>query len=436
MKYNVFLSYTAKDKPIAQAISQSLMNAFNGEIMVYLADEQVAGGDNWKNELKSNLEKCNSIISLISKDSILKPWIYVEWSAFWLQDKKYFTLLLDEVKLTDLIQPLLDRQVVYLNEKTSIISFFRALSGEIDTKEVNYWLYIENFLTNLNKGINIKLKNEFGVYANPNTLLPSTDHEKLLICEYYYSIEDISVVTRILKYVSDDIAKKDFILRILSTSKFQVDKEIKIAIEISKFIERPYFLGVIMRAILEKGISSHNILIELVELIARKSQTELKLLVLYMSKHDLSNSSICRYTIGKIEGSSTLRQIICRLIDNGATTSTELISYLLDRIKGNAEFRTLSIYLIENDLEESSLFKLSVEKNNNSNELKNVAIELIDNNKYSKSVFDFTLQEIIKSKKSSTKSILVDLFKRLRRVDPNFAKGFIDNHDSVPGYLL
>ena len=87
MPYRIFVSHTANDKLIAEEITRIINNAFEGDIELYLAFQEIGGGDEWKKSIKDNLNKCDAIICLVTPEYAHKHWLFIEWSAFWIADK-------------------------------------------------------------------------------------------------------------------------------------------------------------------------------------------------------------------------------------------------------------------------------------------------------------------------------------------------------------
>ena len=107
MSYSIFLSHATEDAAIAKTIKEKLNKIFP-ELSIYLATDEIRSGTKWKDELKQNLQEHNAIITLISQISIDKPWIYTEWSPFWMAEKPFHLLLLDDKLKKDLIGPMKD----------------------------------------------------------------------------------------------------------------------------------------------------------------------------------------------------------------------------------------------------------------------------------------------------------------------------------------
>ncbi|HFD40523.1 MAG TPA: TIR domain-containing protein [Anaerolineae bacterium] len=126
MTYRIFVSHTKVDSEVAQAITNVLNNAFEGNVHLYLASREVIGGEEWKKELKKELKERDAIICVITPESVRSPWLFIEWSAFWIADKRFYLLISDEIRVSDLVQPMQDRQMTLMQQKISVINLFRG----------------------------------------------------------------------------------------------------------------------------------------------------------------------------------------------------------------------------------------------------------------------------------------------------------------------
>jgi hypothetical protein len=123
MPYKIFVSHTANDRLIAEEATRVINNAFEGEIQLYLACHEIGGGDEWKKSIKDNLQQCDALLCLVTPEYAHKPWLFIEWSAFWLADKRFYILLTDDVKLSDLVHPMQDRQTTNILDEVSVRMF-------------------------------------------------------------------------------------------------------------------------------------------------------------------------------------------------------------------------------------------------------------------------------------------------------------------------
>ena len=77
MSYRIFVSHTGNDKVIAEEVTRIINNAFEGDIEFYLASQEIGGGDEWKEAIKDNINKCDAIICLVTPEYVHKPWLFI-----------------------------------------------------------------------------------------------------------------------------------------------------------------------------------------------------------------------------------------------------------------------------------------------------------------------------------------------------------------------
>lgn len=363
MSYNIFLSHSEIDTPIAKAIAKIINDAFAGDIFIYLALENVVGGAAWKNELKENLERCDAIITIFTQDSLFKPWIYVEWSPFWLKNKIYYTLISNDISNADLIQPMIDRQVVKINKTDDVRLFFKGLSKDSNTKNSSFWRHVDDFIIEVENGLNEKLDTKYGIYRRIEKELPEGDFDKRSIAEFFYKKNDYNNFSRIAQRIRDDWMKVDIILNLFKDSKISHADELTLSLEIAKTINRGSYIGDVVKEIIRLGDLDTKVVFDLVDMVAKRNQDELRYIAEYLIEYDH-------------EG-------------------TDLFEHVIESIRSNAHFRNIAKYAIGLNKHEGDLLTFLVEKFNNSAELKNVAMELIDTNYYHSSCMDKVINKII-----------------------------------------
>lgn len=136
--YKIFISYSTEDLKLAEGIRIQLNNSFKGVIHCFLAKKDISASTAWKDEIKNNIRESDAIISILTRKSIDRPWIYIEWAPFWLEGKTQFFLLANDVKESELIKPMQDFQFVKINDVESVTSFYEQLCSEAKIKEIPY----------------------------------------------------------------------------------------------------------------------------------------------------------------------------------------------------------------------------------------------------------------------------------------------------------
>lgn len=136
--FRVFISHAAADVPLATAIKQSLQNAFDSRIELFLSSTDLKAGANWSEELVERLKNSEALLSLITTESIGRPWIFVEWSPFWMERKPFFLLLEHETLLSQVFGPMKARQAACIQEPEGVKSLLRGLAACMDIAAIPY----------------------------------------------------------------------------------------------------------------------------------------------------------------------------------------------------------------------------------------------------------------------------------------------------------
>jgi hypothetical protein len=202
-------------------VSTVINNAFEGDILTYLAHGEIRAGDDWKKMIKDNLKNCDAIISIITPQSIKRPWLFIEWSAFWLADKKWYLLLTDEIKVPDLIQPMQDRQTTNMLDETSVKVLFRGLAQDSGRSAVPV-KFVDLFIDAIKDAISQQSQetadHSYGKYRENLLNLPENDHEKFKIAEYFYQRGEFNIYQNIVRALNGTINPFEDGLYIKTTS--------------------------------------------------------------------------------------------------------------------------------------------------------------------------------------------------------------------------
>jgi len=129
----LFISHAGADRPVAQVLRVRL-EEISTELRCFLLADDVFGGELWEERIRSAARDCDAILSLVTTRYIERPWFVAEWALFWYQDKPWY-LLLDDVQLEKLFEPMRRRQVSELADRRSVERFLRALNVKLSGRE-------------------------------------------------------------------------------------------------------------------------------------------------------------------------------------------------------------------------------------------------------------------------------------------------------------
>jgi glyoxylase I family protein len=130
MSYKVFISYCEEDTALAELLIMYINNEFDGDIITYGYSKNIRPGMRWKEDIRENLGNSQAIICLVTPASVSKPWVYIEWSAFWLADKNFYIFTTPGVSLDMLVEPMRDRNVCRITDEKSFKAFIKDLAIE------------------------------------------------------------------------------------------------------------------------------------------------------------------------------------------------------------------------------------------------------------------------------------------------------------------
>jgi hypothetical protein len=121
----VFLSHTAYDAPTARFLKSALGPQLG--ISFFLLPDDAPPGTAWIERIRLGLERSDELYSIVSPESLPRPWMSAEWACFWMQDKPTTPLLI-ETRVEQLWEPMRAFQSVNLSDVSSVAAFLRSIS--------------------------------------------------------------------------------------------------------------------------------------------------------------------------------------------------------------------------------------------------------------------------------------------------------------------
>ena len=359
MTYKIFVSHTGIDKNIANEVSRVVNNAFNGDIELFVAFQEIRGGDEWKEVIKTNLNDCNAILCIVTKEYAHKPWLFIEWSAFWLADKKYYILVTEDVSVDELVHPMQDRQVTHINDDSSVRMFFRALASDSRHSTVPY-KYVGEFINATKDAITLrdkeKVEKSFSKYKNNLDDLPNNDAQKAEVANYLYQSKNFASYQEVVGRIRGDSVKLQLGLQLIESGDFANLSEL-----VEKIVNADN-LTAISLALIDLNYHDEKVLGQIVENIAAKNQAEIRKISIYLANRNEDNSNLFAFTVGHIENMAELRKVISYFLENGKNESPSVAQLIKDMSMRNlAEIRKIAMVMIENGLQNTGLFQSTFE---------------------------------------------------------------------------
>lgn len=81
-KYQIFISYTSKDRGVVRLMSRLLEREFGaGKIRAFFDDKYIEAGDSIPDEIWNEIRKCHEFLVLLTSDSLKSSWVVAEVGA-------------------------------------------------------------------------------------------------------------------------------------------------------------------------------------------------------------------------------------------------------------------------------------------------------------------------------------------------------------------
>ncbi len=354
MTFKIFVSHTSIDKNIAHEVARVINNAFGGDIELFVAFQEIRGGDKWKEVIKNNLNDCDAILCIVTKEYVHKPWLFIEWSAFWLADKKYYVLLTEDVIVDELIHPMQDRQVTQINNDPSVRMFFRALASDSRHETVPY-SYVQEFIDTTKDAIILrdkeKAEKSFAKYQDDLNDLPNSDAQKIEIADYLYQSRNFINYQKVIDSIRDESVKLNLALQLVERGDFENLSEI-----VSKIINADN-LTTISLALIDLNYHDEKVLKQIIENLSTKNQAELRKISTHIAGRNEDSGNLFAFIIGHLNNIAELRKVVSYFLENGKSespTTAKLVKNIGAR--NLAELRKVGTLMIDNGLQDTPLF--------------------------------------------------------------------------------
>lgn len=343
MAYKIFLSYAADEIELAEFVKDSITNAFRGNISFFMASDDILPGDVWKAKTKNVLQEYNCIMTLLTAKYSLRPWAYVEWASFWISDKKFYTLVTDDVKIDEVFEPMRERQLTEMFSENKVKQLFEALAQDAVTNKIPYdtaaKFHTEAKLQ-YTKVLEGRDRLKYGIYREKFYLLENDDKKREDVFWYYYEKEyDREMLEKVFSVIADNYIKTNILMRLLDRGAPELVETLQ-----DKITVKSNLYTIFCKAIAIKKDSS--LVDKLIES-ATDSQEVLRNMGQFLVQNGLTSSLAMTNIIRKFTNMAELKKIGFTLIENGYSGTTlfdSIMSKLYER--NRAEARNLLINII------------------------------------------------------------------------------------------
>lgn len=394
--YKIFVSHTEVDSPIASAVRRVLAKAFSGYVYLHLALEDNEIGISWKEDLQVRLNNFDALITIMTPEAVEKPWIYVEWSPFWISNKDFYVLTHGEIANEKLFGPMNDRQTGKILDREDIVSLFRQLHracGANTSGKQPPFGFVDEFLTEVIRGIEEKLMHKYGIYRRTLETLPPSDQEKRKIAEYFYRVREYDVFLGIVKRIRSDTYKSDIARSIMTDGETDPKEELELAAKIAAYIDSSDEIRCLAVCLVDRGAIDTPEMHQIVQILAAQNRTEIR--------------RLCQY-----------------LIEKGAD-DTRLFDDMLQILAQDSpvELRNLGYYMIRNSFTARPSFGIIVETIIGQEKyihIRELATEMCKHNIHTRDAYFIQLVDTLFA--SGREKQIIPFFDRFIEMDLEYAK--------------
>lgn len=93
-KYDLFISFASEDHSAAVFLKE-FFESLSPALSVFVANNSIIGSDEWREQIRKAISGSQAILPVITRRSILRPWVICEVGSFWSARKPVFPLIED-----------------------------------------------------------------------------------------------------------------------------------------------------------------------------------------------------------------------------------------------------------------------------------------------------------------------------------------------------
>ncbi len=381
----IFLSFSSQELELAKVLNRILNNAFQGQINCFIANTDIGAGELWEERIKIALKGNDAILTILTPDFVSRPWAYLEWAAFWLNDKNTYVLVTEDVDIDNLIAPIKQRQIVRLNNEDSIKNLIKTLSERASYPFIPYGFASElrNEVTKKYKELSLqKLSHSFSKYRDAGEALPFQDNDKADIIRYFVEHEkDEASIVRIFDGIADNSVKISLILRFLDKG------DLGLVTKTFEAVSNKTSLQPLLKKLYEGGEKSRPIFLKVLD---------------YIKDNHVALRGIGEYLISISDPTK---------IDSSHVNTPTFVK-IVEMFTNMAELRKLGEYMIENGFSTQAAFDNLVTKfySHNVAELRKLLIALVHSTNYQPNEVEEQITLLIKKNQREAAKVMIELW--------------------------
>lgn len=132
----LFLSHSGEDRALAEFVKLQLERQVAGlEVFLTSFPGMIPAGADWLTQIKSELERADGYVVLLTPASVHRPWIVFETGAAWMSKRPLATVSAGALDRGEIPMPLGSFQVLSLEVPREAESVFKQLGGALENPE-------------------------------------------------------------------------------------------------------------------------------------------------------------------------------------------------------------------------------------------------------------------------------------------------------------
>lgn len=335
----IFISVSSLEKDLGVLFKNALIRLFGQDVECSLFD--IPPGYLWKEKIKNNLKESDILVSILTPHYLLRPWAYVEWTAFWLDDNKKTYIISPERSIeSNLYYSAIFNytQSAFFNEIQTMRVLFDEIGKDLGYNEHEISLKVDQqVIGNLQFEIKQRYEeilmmvksNEFDRYKNDLSELPFSDVEKREIALHFYEQKDYDSFARVVERILSEEDKFEIAKVVLSKEDLKMFQEV-----VSMIYTSDRLLSLLVYIVFQKQFVDHNyrnIVLKQMSSMGDESLTEF---LIYMIRNECNNNELFFNVLSLLTLEAHKRVVYLNLIEKGRDEEAKIV---FEQIKGNPE---------------------------------------------------------------------------------------------------
>jgi hypothetical protein len=127
----VFISFVHEEQDVAEAVQRFIEEVLEVRAFVSCDKWAMFAGDQWLERIKEALKRAQVVVLMLSRESVVRPWVNFEAGAAWLQGTAVIPVCFKNLSLADLPKPYSGLQAVDLTDVDGQYYLIRSIAHHL-----------------------------------------------------------------------------------------------------------------------------------------------------------------------------------------------------------------------------------------------------------------------------------------------------------------